>query len=67
VKLPTEPGGQYIQVESITFSWCDEAKSLDYVRRTLTGEFDGNDFAAAVEPRLETPAEHKARYCQACA
>ena len=67
VKRPTDPAGPFVQVESITFGWCDPPKALDYVRRVLAGEFDTGDFAAEVSPRLETPDEHRARYCQACA
>jgi hypothetical protein len=57
----------FVQVESITFGWCDYAKALDYVQRVLSGEFDSAEFAHAVEPRLETAAEHRARYCPLCA
>lgn len=67
VKRPTDPDGQFRQVESITFGWCDPTKALDYVRRILAGDFDASDFAAVVSPRLETPDEHRARYCHACA
>ena len=52
------PNGRPLQVESITFSWCDEATSLDYVQRTLRGEDDGSDFAHEVSLALQTPAEH---------
>lgn len=67
LKRPTAPGGPCVQVESITFGWCDEARAFDYIRRVVAGEFDASDFAFAVQPRLETPAEHKARYCRLCA
>lgn len=67
LKRPAEPGGPHVQVESITFGLCDEAKALDYVRKVIAGEFDAGHFATPVRPRLETPAEHKARFCQACA
>lgn len=67
VKRPTDPGGRFVQVESITFGWCDVATTFDYVRRILAGEFDTSDFAAEVSPRLETPEEHRAGYCHACA
>ena len=52
------PNGRPLQVESITFSWCDYATSLEYVQRTLRGEDDGSDFAHEVSPALQTPAEH---------
>ena len=67
VKRPTDPDGPFMQVESITFGWCDEAKALEHIGRTLAGGFDAGDFAHAVTPRLETPFEHKARYCPVCA
>ena len=52
------PNGRPLQVESITFSWCDYPTALDYVQRTLRGEDDGSDFAREVSPALQTPAEH---------
>lgn len=65
VKKPAGPGGQFVQVESITFGWCSYERALDHVRRALSGEFDALDFVRAVEPRLETAAEH--RRCHFCA
>ena len=67
VKRPAEVGGQFLQVESITFGWCDYAKALDYIQRALSGDYDALEFVRAVEPRLETADEHRARYCQLCA
>ena len=52
------PSGRPLQIESITFSWCDGPTSLEYVQRTLRGEDDGSDFAHEVAPVLQTPAEH---------
>jgi hypothetical protein len=49
---------RFVQIESITFSWMDEAKALEYIRRTFTGEFDTSDFAHEVTLNLQTPAEH---------
>src|ERR1051325_8099274 len=34
------PSGGYRQIESITFSWCDEGRGLLYVKQVLAGEFD---------------------------
>jgi hypothetical protein len=59
------PNGQSLQVESITFSWCDYNTALEYIRRTLRGEDDGNSFARDVHVHLQTPEEH-AR-CALCA
>lgn len=52
------PNGRSLQVESITFSWCDRATALEYIQRTLRGEDDANDFAREVSPSLQTPPEH---------
>jgi hypothetical protein len=59
------PGGRPLQVESITFSWCDHATALEYIQRTLRGEDDENSFAREVEPHLQKPAEHGR--CHHCA
>ena len=57
--------GQRLQIESINFSWCSAAKSLELVRRILAGEYDEADYATTVEPHLETPAQHG--QCHSCA
>jgi hypothetical protein len=54
-----------IQIESITFGWCDEAKSLEYVRDILAGRYNRSDFARSVRPILETPDTHGR--CEHCA
>ena len=56
VKMPVAPGDPYLQVESITMSWCSFEKASDLVRRTIAGEFDGSNFAGVVVPRLESAA-----------
>jgi hypothetical protein len=58
-------GSTYLQVESITFSWCDEQKALAFIRQALAGEMDRNDFARPVQPCLE-PSEKHGR-CPLCA
>lgn len=65
VKRPAGAGGRFVQVESITFGWCSYEKALDYIRRALSGEYDALDFVRAVDPRLDTAAEH--RRCPLCA
>ncbi len=55
----------FIQIESITFSWCDPDRSLEFIQRTLDGEFDTTDWCRPVKPSLEVP-EHHGR-CQHCA
>lgn len=63
--LKPHSDGHWLQIESITFSWCSAEKSLDFVRRILVGEFDQADYAMKVQPRLETPAQHGT--CHSCA
>ncbi|MFO0849937.1 MAG: hypothetical protein U0871_15485 [Gemmataceae bacterium] len=55
VRAPTDDGPA-VQVESITFGWCDRAKAADYIRRTLAGEIDAD--ARPLTMRLEPPATH---------
>lgn len=52
------PNGKPLQVESITFSWCDNAEVLAHIERTLRGDDDENDFAREVSPRLQALEEH---------
>ena len=59
------PDGPMLQVESITFGWCDYDTSLAYIQQALRGEFDGSEFAREVQPRLQTPQEHGR--CHHCA
>jgi hypothetical protein len=56
---------EYLQVESITFSWCDFEKGLRYVREVLAGRYDRSDFSHPVHPRLQTPEQHGR--CHLCA
>ena len=58
---------EWKQIESITFSWCDEAKAVEFVKRTLAGEFDRADFVRNLDlqGRLDTPEEHGR--CHRCA
>jgi len=63
--LKRNDNGTWLQIESITFSWCDIDKAREYVNRIVEGEFDLADYAMPVEPRLETPAQHG--QCPCCA
>ena len=47
-----------VQIESITFSWCDETRALEYIRDTLAGRFDHSDFRHEIRPVLQTPEQH---------
>ena len=57
--------GKPVQIESITFGWCDEAKALEYIRDTLDGKDDLHSFRKEVDPVLQSPAEHGR--CHHCA
>ena len=57
--MKTDGGnGKPVQIESITFGWCDEAKALEHIRATLAGEYDRSDFAHEVAPTIESPEQH---------
>jgi hypothetical protein len=55
--------GKAVQIESITFGWSSEAEALAFIRHTLSGADDQNGFHREVEPRFETPAEHRCGHC----
>jgi hypothetical protein len=57
----------WIQIESITFSWCSTERALALIQATLRGDDDANDFARPVDlhGRLDRPEEH--RHCHLCA
>ncbi len=55
----------FLQVESVTFSWCSYEDALEHIRRAITGQDDANDFAKPVTPQLESPEEHGR--CHLCA
>lgn len=59
------PDGTFRQIESITFSWCDAEKAQHYIDDALAGTYDASDFAHPVQPRLDTPDQH--RRCHLCA
>ena len=55
--------GEWIQVESVTFSWIDETKAAKFIRAAIVGEMDANDFARRIDlaGRFDTPEEHQAQ------
>ena len=57
--------GDMRQIESITFGWCDRSKAEGFVRETLNGEDDNNEFARQVKATIQSPEEHGR--CQHCA
>jgi len=59
------PDGKIMQIESITFSWCDLDQALEFIQRTLAGKDDNNSFVCEIHPHLQTPLEHGK--CQHCA
>jgi len=58
VLLHKEGDGSFLQIESITFSWCSYDEALRFVQQTLRGEDDRNEWARPVQPTLQTAAEH---------
>ena len=52
------PGGQPLQVESITMSWCSYESALAYIRRAVAHEYDDAEYASTVAPVVQTPEQH---------
>ena len=57
--------GDRQQIESITFGWCDRSRAKDFIRETLAGNDDHNEFARPVRATIQ-PLEKHGR-CQYCA
>ncbi|MCA9086603.1 MAG: hypothetical protein KDA81_21245 [Planctomycetaceae bacterium] len=56
--------GEQLQIESVTFGWCDHDRALQYIQDTLNGQDDHNDWAIHVTPVLQSPQEHgRCRHC----
>ena len=51
-------GADYVQIESLTFSWMSRDQALDIIRRVAAGEFDDVSYEMIDGRRLQTPAEH---------
>lgn len=62
-----DPGAEhpFVQIESITFSWCDENEAIELISRVLAGNYDGEHYGKVQRRRLQTRAEHKT--CHLCA
>lgn len=58
---------RFVQIESITFSWCDPKRALDLIRQVLAGECDASEFAHIVDlrGRIDRPESHGR--CHLCA
>jgi hypothetical protein len=67
VKRPANPGEAFTQVASLTLGFWSYENALDLIRRVLAGEYDARPTNFAVEPRLETAAEHLLSGCSCCA
>ena len=65
LKRPAASGQPLLQVESITFGWCDERKALQFIQEILAGDYDAASFAHPVSPKLQTIEEHG--ICHLCA
>jgi hypothetical protein len=50
--------GPHTQLESVTFSWCNPAEALNYIRQALAGAMDKSEFARHVQLQLDKPEEH---------
>jgi hypothetical protein len=58
------PSGSFLQVESITFSWCTQVKALGYIQESLAGTYDEDGLFYQVQLSLETAEEHaRCRFC----
>ncbi len=56
---------EYVQLESITFSWCTYEKALAYVQQAIAGQMDDSEFATPLKLHVETLAQHQR--CHLCA
>lgn len=55
---------ELLQVESITFSWCDEMQSLALILQIAAGELDSTIYGRVSSSRFQTVAEHG--HCPLC-
>ncbi len=49
---------ELVQVESITFSWCDDVKALEMVLRILAGDCDSIIYGTASRSRFQPASDH---------
>ena len=57
-------GPPWLQLESLTFSWCTAEQALGFIHKTLAGEYDHAEYATPVTPYLDTPEQHGC--CRLC-
>jgi hypothetical protein len=55
---------EYVQVESITFSWCSVTQAREYIARVSRGQFNSNHYGVISRSRFQTMAEHG--HCPLC-
>ena len=58
-----EPG-RWIQIETVTFGWLNEERSLETIQHIQKGESDGVWAAKIAPPVLQSPEEHGS--CELC-
>jgi len=58
-------GEEFVQIESLTFSWMTLNQAQDIIRRVLAGEFDRERYDMLKAERLESPEQHGR--CHHCA
>jgi hypothetical protein len=56
-------GGRFVQVESITFGWCDPDAARQFIREAVAGAYDSCGPALAL--RVDEPGRHER--CHLCA
>jgi hypothetical protein len=54
-----------IQIESITFSWCNHEKAREYIARIISGEFDSESYDRVMRSRFQSSSDHG--HCFHCA
>lgn len=53
--------GRALQVESITFGWCDLPKATEYIRRAIAGEFDAQGWQTPIA--IDEAGGHRCSLC----
>ena len=53
-----------VQVETITFSWCDEKTALELIQKINSNQFDSQLLDRIQAVRFQTPEEHD--FCSLC-
>jgi hypothetical protein len=58
VVMPVSHEIDFMQIESITFSWCSREKALELIGKVVAGEFDSDRYDRVHRRHFQTPAEH---------